>query len=154
MGPELLPAVILMADDDEDDIVLARDAFERGKIINDFRVVEDGQELLDYLKHRGAYSDPASAPLPDIILLDLNMPKIDGREALKEIKADPRFRHIQIVIFTTSESRKDVLDTYCNGASSYITKPVTFEAMCELVQKLSEYWFQIVRLPGHIGCES
>ena len=152
MGNTPKPAVILMADDDEDDILLARDAFERGKIINDFRTVESGEELLDYLKREGAYSAPASAPRPDIILLDLNMPGIDGREALKEIKADPELRCIQIVVFTTSESQKDIRDTYCNGASSYITKPVTFEAMCELVHKLGEYWFQIVRLPNDSDC--
>ena len=153
MGGTPKPAVILMADDDEDDILLARDAFERGKIINDFHAVESGQELLDYLKNEGAYSDPALAPRPDIILLDLNMPGIDGRETLKEIKADPKLRCIQIVVFTTSESRKDILNTYCNGASSYIIKPVTFEAMSELVQRLSDYWFQIVRLPSNTDCE-
>ncbi len=139
--------VILMADDDEDDVLLVRDSFERSKLLNDLHVVEDGEELLDYLKHRGMYSNPESSPRPDIILLDLNMPRMDGREALEEIKADPELRTIPTIVLTTSKAHEDICRSYNLGANSFITKPVTFDSMCEVVQKLGEYWFEIVRLP-------
>lgn len=140
-----------MADDDEDDVILVRDAFERSKLLNDLRVVADGVELMEYLRREGRYSDPALAPRPDIILLDLNMPKMDGREALKEIKEDPDLKSIPIVVLTTSHVYKDVVQTYTHGANSYIPKPVTFEGMCEAVRKFNDYWFQIVKLPADRG---
>jgi CheY-like chemotaxis protein len=143
-----IPAIILMADDDEDDILLVRDAFEQSKLLNDFYTVLDGMELMDYLKQRGKYADPSAAPRPDIILLDLNMPKKDGREALQEIKTDPSLRDIPVIVLTTSNLHEDILKTYKDGGNSFITKPVTFQSLCEVIQKLGEYWFQIVRLPG------
>ena len=143
-----IPAIILMADDDEDDVLLVRDAFEQSKLLNDFYTVLDGVELMDYLKQRGKYADPTAAPRPDIILLDLNMPRKDGREALQEIKADPGLCDIPIIVLTTSKIHEDILKTYKDGGNSFITKPVTFQSMCEVIQKLGEYWFQIVRLPS------
>lgn len=148
------PAVILLADDDEDDVVLIRDSFERSKLVNDLRVVEDGAELMDYLTRRGAYADPARAPRPDIILLDLNMPRMDGREALTEIKTDPELKGIPVVILTTSKTHEDICRSYSDGANCFISKPVTFQSMVEVVAKLGEYWFQIVKLPGGCGPET
>lgn len=141
------PAVILLADDDEDDVVLVRDSFQRAKLANDLRVVEDGVALLDYLKRQGGYADPESSPRPDIILLDLNMPRKDGREALKDIKADPTLKDIPVIVLTTSKAQTDIVKSYLDGANSFISKPVTFQSMCEVVAKLGEYWLQIVKLP-------
>ncbi|WP_428565494.1 MAG: response regulator [Solidesulfovibrio sp. DCME] len=149
MGSALKSAVILLADDDEDDVILIRDSFQKAKLSNALHVVEDGVELMDYLKRRGAYADPAQAPRPDIILLDLNMPRMDGREALKEIKNDPALKEIPVIILTTSQTHADILRSYQDGANCFITKPVTFQSMCEVVSKFGEYWFQIVRLPDY-----
>ncbi|EHJ47573.1 response regulator receiver protein [Solidesulfovibrio carbinoliphilus subsp. oakridgensis] len=141
------PAVILLADDDEDDVILIRDSFKKSKLSNDLRVVEDGVELVDYLRRRGAFADPALSPRPDIILLDLNMPRMDGREALREIKNDPNLKDIPVIVLTTSQTHADIYRSYKDGANCFITKPVTFQSMCEIVSKLGEYWFQIVKLP-------
>jgi two-component system response regulator len=105
-------------------------------------------ELLDYLKRRGKYEDPATSPRPGLILLDLNMPKKDGREALQEIKADPKLKSIRIVILTTSKAEEDIYRTYDLSAASYITKPVTFAGMTEVIKVLGKYWLEIVALPG------
>ena len=142
------PVTILMADDDADDRQLTREAFEEARLANDLRFVEDGVELLDYLKHRGRYSDPGSAPRPGLILLDLNMPKKDGREALEEIKADPALRCIRVVILTTSKAEEDIFRTYNLSATSYITKPVTFDGLVDVIKALGKYWLEIVELPG------
>ncbi|MBX9585516.1 MAG: response regulator [Gemmataceae bacterium] len=136
-----------MADDDPDDRALTRDAFAESHLANDLRFVEDGEELLDYLHRRGKYQDPADAPWPGIILLDLNMPRVDGREALRAIKADPRFRSIRVVVMTTSKAEEDVVRSYDLQAASYITKPVTFDRLVEVVQALGKYWLEIVELP-------
>jgi two-component system response regulator len=141
------PVTILMADDDPDDRQLTREAFEENHLANDLRFVEDGEELLDYLHHRGKYADPASAPRPGIVLLDLNMPRMDGRTALREMKKDPRFRGIRVVIMTTSKAEEDVVRSYDLSAASYITKPVTFERLVEVVRALGKYWLEIVELP-------
>lgn len=148
MQNEVKPITILMADDDADDRLMTKEAFEESRLANDLRFVEDGVELLDYLKRRGKYEDPASSPRPGLILLDLNMPKKDGREALKEIKADPKLRTIRVVILTTSKAEEDIYRTYDLSASSYITKPVTFASMAEVVKVLGKYWLEIVALPG------
>jgi two-component system response regulator len=140
------PITILMADDDPDDRQLTREAFEENHLANDLRFVEDGEELLDYLYRRGKYAD-GSAPLPGLILLDLNMPRKDGREALQEIKADPRLRNIRVVVMTTSKAEEDVLKSYDLSAASYITKPVTFERLVDVVRTLGKYWLEIVELP-------
>jgi CheY-like chemotaxis protein len=141
------PIVILMADDDADDRMLTRDALEESRVLNELRFVEDGEQLMDYLMRRGEYADPASSPRPGLILLDLNMPRKDGREALKEIKADANLRRIPIVVMTTSKAEEDIFRSYDFGASSFITKPVTFDRLVELMKTLGQYWVEIVELP-------
>jgi CheY-like chemotaxis protein len=141
------PITILMADDDADDRMMTREAFEESRVANDLRFVEDGEELLDYLKRRGKYSDPASSPRPGLILLDLNMPRKDGREALREIKGDPTLKQIRIIVLTTSKAEEDIFRTYDLSAASYITKPVTFDSLVEVIRALGKYWLEIVELP-------
>ena len=138
---------LLMADDDPEDRMLAKEALEEARLANDLRFVEDGEELMDYLYRRGKYTELSNSPLPGLILLDLNMPRKDGREALKEIKADPNLRRIPIVVLTTSQAEEDVLRTYDLGVSSFITKPVAFESLVEIMRTLAKYWFEIVELP-------
>jgi len=147
MGNGGKPITILMADDDPDDRQLTKEAFEESHLANDLRFVEDGEELLDYLHHRGKYADPATSPRPGLILLDLNMPRMDGREALQQIRADARFRGIRVVIMTTSKAEEDVVRSYDLSAASYITKPVTFERLVDVVKTLGKYWLEIVELP-------
>jgi len=139
--------VILMAEDDPDDRLLAQEALEESRVINELHVVEDGQELMDYLCGRGDFADATTHPYPGLILLDLNMPRMDGREALQEIKADPRLRRIPVVVLTTSKSEEDLVRSYDLGASSYITKPVTFEGLVAVMKGLGQYWIEIVELP-------
>ncbi len=146
MSETKTPVTILMADDDPDDRLLTREALTMARLANPLRLVEDGEELLDYLKQRGAYAPPAEAPRPGLILLDLNMPRKDGREALKEIKADPALRRIPVVVLTTSKMDRDILKSYDLGANSYIVKPVTFDQLVHVVRTLGEYWFEIVEL--------
>lgn len=139
---------ILMADDDADDREMTREAFEESRLVNDLRFVHDGVELLDYLYRRGEYADPESSPRPGLILLDLNMPKLDGREALAQIKADPKFANIRVVVMTTSKAEEDIARVYKLSAASYITKPVTFAGLAEVIRTLGKYWLEIVELPG------
>lgn len=141
------PITILMADDDDDDRLLTKDALEECRLANDLHFVVDGEDLMDYLYQRGSYTNPDQAPRPGLILLDLNMPKKDGREALREIKADPNLRHIPIVVLTTSEAEEDIYRTYNLGANSYVSKPVTFESLVIVMKTLGKYWFEIVELP-------
>ena len=138
---------ILLADDDPDDRQLTRDAFAENRLANVLNTVDDGEELLEYLQRRGRYADLRNEPLPGLILLDLNMPRKDGREALKEIKADATLRRIPIVVLTTSKAEEDILRTYDLGVNSYITKPVTFKSLVELIKLLGRYWFEVVELP-------
>jgi CheY-like chemotaxis protein len=140
--------MILMADDDEDDRILAKTAWSRSKLRNTLAFVTDGVELLDYLHQRGAWSAPGAAPTPGLILLDLNMPRMDGREALQQIRSDKKTRHIPVVILTTSAAEEDVLWSYHLGVNSFITKPVTFDGLMRVVQSMSEYWLEIVRVPS------
>ncbi len=142
------PIVILMADDDADDRMLTKEALEESRVLNDLRFVEDGEELMDYLARRGKYANPERSPRPGLILLDLNMPKKDGREALKEIKENPEFRRIPVVVMTTSQAEEDIFRSYDLGASSFITKPVTFDRLVELMKTLGDYWVEFVRLPN------
>jgi two-component system response regulator len=141
------PIVILMADDDADDRMLAKDALHESRVLNDLRFVEDGEELMDYLARRGKFANPDDSPRPGLILLDLNMPRKDGREALKEIKADPNLRRIPIVVMTTSKAEEDIYRSYDIGASSFITKPITFDRLVELMKALGAYWVEFVELP-------
>jgi CheY-like chemotaxis protein len=138
---------ILMADDDPDDRLLVQDAFDEIRLANPLVFVADGIELMDYLRRSGAYTHLAGTPLPGLILLDLNMPKKDGREALKEIKQDPVQRTVPIVILTTSNAEEDILRTYDLGTNSFIVKPVTFDKLVDVIRKVTQYWFEIVRLP-------
>ena len=142
------PITILMADDDPDDRLMAKEALDEARLSNGIHFVEDGEELMDYLHCRGKYADNGNAPKPGLILLDLNMPKKDGREALREIKDDPELRRIPIVILTTSKADEDIYKTYDLGVNSFITKPVSFEGLVDVMKALSKYWFQIVRLPA------
>jgi CheY-like chemotaxis protein len=148
MTPKISATItILMADDDADDRYLAEDALREARVRNNVRFVTDGEELMDYLLHRGDYQNSEAYPHPGLILLDLNMPRKDGREALQEIKADPVLRRIPIVVLTTSKAEEDVLRSYDMGVSGYITKPVTFEGLVEVMRVLGRYWFEIVELP-------
>ncbi len=139
--------IILMADDDPEDRLLAQEALAESRLSNILYCVEDGEELLDYLYHRGKYEDPESSPRPGLIFIDLNMPKKDGREALRDIKADSRLRQIPVVVLTTSEAEEDIYRSYDLGVNSFITKPVTFEALVNMMRALGKYWFEIVELP-------
>lgn len=141
------PAVILLVEDDVGDQELTRRAFEAGKIANALMVVDDGEKALDYLYHRGQFSDPASSPRPDLILLDLNLPKINGSEVLRRIRQDPALRHLAVVVLTTSKQEQDILRSYQNGANSYLTKPVDFAQFVSTVRSLNHYWFELVVLP-------
>jgi CheY-like chemotaxis protein len=140
------PITILMADDDEDDRDLARDALKGTRLGERMKFVVDGQDLIDYLRHDGPYAE-AATPRPSIILLDLNMPRKDGREALAELKADKTLRQIPVVILTTSNDDVDVQKAYDLGASSYITKPVTHAQLTEVMQFVARYWSEVVQLP-------
>lgn len=140
-------ATILMADDDDDDCMLAREALAESRLTTELHFVKDGEELMDYLYKRGKYATPGDSPRPGLILLDLNMPRKDGREALREIKADPQLRQIPIVVLTTSRAEEDVYCSYELGANSFISKPVTFVSLVEVMKTLGKYWFEIVELP-------
>ena len=141
------PMVILMADDDADDRLLAKDALAECQLDGNLHFVENGEELLEYLQRRGKYSQIADSPRPGLILLDLNMPRKDGREALREIKADPALRKIPVVVLTTSKADTDISRIYELGANSFISKPVSFESLVDVMKILGRYWFEIVELP-------
>jgi len=141
------PLNIMIAENDEDDRALVRFAFAECKLLNTVHFVEDGEQLLDYLYHRGAYQDTVHLPRPDLILLDLGMPRVNGHEALKEIKSDPTLRSIPVVIFTTSKSTRDINSTYNMGANSFIIKPVTYDGLIQVMNVLAEYWAEVTELP-------
>lgn len=137
---------ILMADDDDDDFLLTKKALKESRLINKLCRVKDGEELLQYLRHEGDYKG-TEHKRPGVILLDLNMPRMDGREALKELKSDPELRDIPVVVFTTSKAEEDIVRSYQLGVNSFITKPVNFENLIQVMQALGKYWFEIVELP-------
>jgi CheY-like chemotaxis protein len=140
---------ILLAEDDPDDAFMTREALAESRLANRLHIVEDGVELMDYLYHRGRYADLTAASRPGLILLDLNMPRKDGREALAEIKADPELRQIPVVVLTTSKAEEDIFKTYDLGVNSFITKPVSFQSLVEVMKTLGKYWLEIVKLPEH-----
>lgn len=142
------PVTILMADDDQDDREMTADAFRECRLFNPLRFVVDGEELMDYLKRRGRFNDDVAFPMPGLILLDLNMPRKDGREALREIKVDPALSDIPVVVLTTSKAEEDIALSYRDGANSFISKPVSFNSLIDVVQTLGKYWLQIVELPA------
>ena len=141
------PVHILMADDDPDDRLMAEQAFQQYRLKNGVVFVEDGQELMDYLLHQCQYADAEQFPLPDLILLDLNMPLMGGQEVLAEVKADDSLRTIPVVILTTSRTESDVGKAYGHSANCYITKPVDFDAFAEVVRSIESFWFTVVTLP-------
>ena len=147
MSTSAKPIVILMADDDADDRLLAKDALAECDFANDLHFVENGEELMDYLRRRGSSSQVPPTPRPSLILLDLNMPKKDGREALREIKSDPDLRKIPVVVLTTSKADTDIGRIYELGANSFISKPVTFDSLVKVMKIVGDYWFEIVELP-------
>jgi len=149
LGKHGKPIIILYAEDDPEDRMLVIESLKESRLANDLHIVEDGEELMDYLHHSGKYTRLRDSPFPGIILLDLNMPRKDGREALKEIKADPELRRIPIVVLTTSKAEEDILRTYDLGLNSFIVKPVTFDSLVLVVKIMSKYWFEIVELPDH-----
>lgn len=140
--------IILVADDDEEDRMLLEDAMKESRIVNTLFFVENGEELIKFLLNQPPYEDKKKYPKPGLVLLDLNMPKKDGREALKEIKDHPKLRRIPVVILTTSKAEEDILRTYNLGVNSFITKPVTFDAFVETISTFGKYWLEIVELPG------
>jgi len=139
---------ILMADDDADDRLLAKDALAECSLNGELHFVEDGEELFDYLERRGKYAELANSPRPSLILLDLNMPRKDGREALREIKSNPEFRKIPVIVLTTSNADTDIAQIYDLGANSFISKPVTFDSLVKMMRILGNYWCEIVELPA------
>ena len=147
MRRQMRPVTILIADDDADDRMLLQDAFIENQLANELKFVNDGEELLAYLRREGPYAAAGASPSPGIILLDLNMPRLDGREALRIIKSDAHFHRIPVVVLTTSRAEEDILNTYELGVSSFITKPVTFVGLIKIVRVLSTYWTEIVALP-------
>ncbi len=142
------PVTILLADDDEEDREMTLEALRTSRLANDVRITHDGEELMDYLHRRGDYASPSDAPVPGLILLDLNMPKKDGREALSEIKGDATLRKIPVIVLTTSKAEEDIFRSYDLGVNSFITKPVTFAGLAEAMKVLAQYWFEIVELPS------
>ncbi len=142
------PIVILVAEDDDEDQMLLQEAMEEHKLSNTLKFVSDGEELLDYLKNEGKYANKEAHPSPGLILLDLNMPRKDGREALAEIKADEKLKLIPVVILTTSKAEEDIVRSYQLGVNSFITKPVTFEQLVDVSGAIGKYWFEIVELPS------
>ena len=141
------PSIILLVEDDRGSQELTRRALDEGKIRNDLRIVEDGEEALAYLFRRGKYKDPATSPRPDLLLLDLNLPRVDGREVLEQIRADSKLRRMAVVVLTTSRQEEDILRSYELGCNSFITKPVDITQFMQVIQALERYWLQIVVLP-------
>lgn len=146
----IAPVKVLLADDDPEDRQLTQNAFIENRLVNELDCVEDGEELMEYLHRRGRYSNLQNVPLPQLILLDLKMPRKDGCEALKEIRADPNLRRIPVVILTTSAAEGDIQLSYDLGANSYVTKPATFESLMELVKIINHYWFEVVKVPQDV----
>jgi len=147
MNRSTYPVRIVVADDDADDRMMIGDAFKESKLGNELDFVEDGVELLEYLKREGKFTHLAGKPYPGFILLDLNMPRKDGRTVLKEIKNDPILHRIPVIVLTTSKAEEDIIKTYNLGVNSFICKPVSFDKLVEIVKTVGHYWIEIVALP-------
>ena len=141
---EVTPIEVLLVEDDPGDVLMTREAFAEHKLRNRLNVVSDGEEALAYLRQEGVHRD---APRPDLILLDLNLPRRDGREVLAEIKSDPELHQIPVVVLTTSEADEDILRSYELHANAYVTKPVDFEKFIEVVRQIDDFFVNVVRLP-------
>jgi len=137
---------ILLVEDDPVDTELLIEALQDDRLVNEIKYVRDGTELMNYLRQEDGFGDKTQSPRPDLILLDLNLPKMDGREALKEVKSDPNFRRIPVIVMTTSRSEEDIYLSYNLGANSYIVKPFSFDSMVEIIRSVKKYWFDIVEL--------
>ena len=147
-----LNTTLLLADDDPDDCLLIKEALEESRLVVDLHSVEDGEELVDYLHRRGKYTNPDDSPHPDLILLDLKMPRKSGHQALEEIKRNSELKYIPIVVLTTSKAEEDIVRAYGSGANSFIVKPTSFGALIEAMNTLGGYWFELTTLPpGRIG---
>jgi CheY-like chemotaxis protein len=142
------PIPILLAEDDPDDRYLISEALDESQVGVELFIVEDGEALLEYLNRQGKFADAEQWPLPRLILLDLNMPRLDGREALKAIKQTPEFRRIPVVVLTTSNAEEDIHRTYDLGISGYITKPVSFSGLLDVMKAIGWYWLQVSKLPN------
>lgn len=147
MGKSKNIITVLYAEDDSDDQFLLKDAWEENKIINPLHIVNDGVELLEYLNNEGKFSDSKKYPLPGVILLDLNMPRMNGSEVLEKIKKNKRFKNIPVTVLTTSKAEEDIFRSYNLGVNSFITKPVSFEGLVKIVSAFGKYWFEIIELP-------
>ena len=141
------PAVVLLVEDSPADQIATERAFKKSRLLNDLYIVEDGEQALDFLYHREKYSNPEDSPKPDLILLDLNLPRVDGRRVLATIKEDEDLRIIPVVVLTTSSEEEDVVRSYGLGVNSFVTKPVNMQSFLDTIQTLQSYWFQIVVLP-------
>jgi CheY-like chemotaxis protein len=141
-APETEPITVLLVEDDPGDVVLIQEAFEHNKVRNSLHIVGDGVEAMDFLR--------AGESRPDLILLDLNLPRKDGREVLAEVKSDPAFRSIPVVVLTTSKAEEDILRSYDLHANAYVTKPVDFNRFIEVVRQIDEFFVTVVKLPGHM----
>ncbi len=139
--------VVLMAEDDEHDVIATRRAWKTNKMANPLYIVKDGEECLDYLYRRGAYGDPVSSPSPGILLLDINMPKMDGLETLKAIRDSREFRQLPVIMLTTSQAEEDRIKSYSLGANAYIVKPIGFDNFSEAIRTINLFW-KLVELPG------
>jgi CheY-like chemotaxis protein len=139
------PIEVLLVEDDEGDVLMTREALDEGKVINNLNVVGDGVEAVEYLRRGGRF---ASAARPDLVLLDLNLPKRDGRQVLEDIKSDPDLRRIPVVVLTTSEAEEDVLRSYDLHANAYVTKPVDFDRFVQVIQQIDDFFISVVRLPA------
>ncbi len=149
MMTEGKPVPILLVEDDPDDVVIARRALKKGMIANSLYVVGDGEEAIQFLRHTGPYADgEKEAPRPGLILLDLNLPRLDGREVLEIIKNDPKLRRIPVVVLTTSSEEAEVRGCYDKGANTFITKPVEFDNFLEAVVTIGQYWLTIAKIPN------
>jgi CheY-like chemotaxis protein len=143
------PLEILLVEDNPNDVMIARRALTRGLVQHRLSVVRDGQEALDFLFRRGNFADVERAPRPDLILLDLNLPRVDGFEVLRAIKSDAQLRRIPVIMLTTSEREEDVTNSYVLGANTFISKPVEFDRFLNIIRVLHEYWGQVAKLPSN-----
>jgi CheY-like chemotaxis protein len=143
---EIVPIQILLVEDDPGDVLITKEALEHSKVFNALHTASNGEEALAFLRREGAYAD---AVVPDLILLDLNLPRVDGREVLAQVKEDPVLRRIPVVVLTTSQADEDVLRSYDLHANAYVTKPVDFDRFVQVVQQVDEFFFTVVRLPPH-----
>lgn len=144
--PEHKPIDVLLVEDDPGDVLMTREAFSENKVANRLAVVADGADAMAFLRKEGEYTD---APTPDLVLLDLNLPRMDGREVLAAMKSDDELRRIPVVVLTTSEAEEDVLRSYSLHANAYVTKPVDFERFIDVVRQIDDFFVSVVRLPGH-----